>query len=163
MAIYYNNRRINPSRQPASGKEVFMKKLVRLWKRPSRDGKRFVFVLDYRDETNKRRQISLGHTDARKAERQRAQKERELRMGVVGPVSMKMSEFREDRTNNVFSDAVIPHSLCHSRQRRIRWMASSCQHLSLCNCKHNTQHPNLYLAPCTAGGFFTRFLTANHL
>ena len=140
-----------------------MNDLVRLWKRSSRDGKRFPYVLIFKDEQGKTRYDSLGYESDRKAQRQCAQKERELRMGVVGPVSMKMSEFREDRTNNVFSDAVIPHSLCHSRQRRIRWMASSCQHLSLCNCKHNTQHPNLYLAPCTAGGFFTRFLTANHL
>ena len=73
-----------------------MKQLVRLWKRPSRDGKRFVYVLDFKDEQGKRRQVSLGHADGRKAERQRAQKERELRMGIVEPGSMRLSEFLED-------------------------------------------------------------------
>ena len=57
-----------------------MKELVRLWKRPSRDGKRFTFVLIYKDERDRKRFESLGHVDSRKAERQRAQKERELRM-----------------------------------------------------------------------------------
>ena len=73
-----------------------MKKLVRLWKRPSRDGRRFTFVLVYRDEQGKKRFESLGHTDSRKAERQRAQKERELRMGIVEPDSMKLSELLQD-------------------------------------------------------------------
>ena len=73
-----------------------MKELVRLWKRPSRDGKRFTFVLIYRDERDKKRFESLGHVDSRKAERQRAQKERELRMGVVEPGSMKLSDFVQD-------------------------------------------------------------------
>ena len=67
-----------------------MKKLVRLWKRPSRDGRRFTFVLVYRDEQGKKRFESLGHTDRRKAERQRAQKERELRMGFAEPSSIRL-------------------------------------------------------------------------
>jgi len=73
-----------------------MKQLVRLWKRPSRDGKRFVYVLIFVDEQGKKRFESLGHVDSRKAERQRAQKERELRMGYVEPESMRLSEFLED-------------------------------------------------------------------
>ena len=73
-----------------------MQKLVRLWKRPSRDGTRFTLVLIYRDEQGKKRFESLGHADSRKAERQRAQKERELRMGIVEPGSMKLSEFLAD-------------------------------------------------------------------
>ncbi|GAG12320.1 unnamed protein product, partial [marine sediment metagenome] len=56
-----------------------MKKLVMLWKRPSSDGKTFTYYLLY-NENGKRRQKSLGHVDRRKAERQRAQFERELRM-----------------------------------------------------------------------------------
>ena len=47
-----------------------MKQLVRLGMRPSRDGKRFVYRLDYVDGNGKRRRISLGHADKRKAERQ---------------------------------------------------------------------------------------------
>ena len=73
-----------------------MKQLVKLWKRPSYDGARFTYYLLYTDEQLKRRQKSLGHIDARKAERQRAQLERELRMGIVEPGSMKLSEFLED-------------------------------------------------------------------
>jgi len=73
-----------------------MKELVRLRTRPSRDGKRFTYLLDYVDEDGKRRRISLGHADRRKAEKQRAQRERELRMGIVSQESMKLSVFLED-------------------------------------------------------------------
>ena len=73
-----------------------MSELVRLRTRPSRDGMRFTYFLDYVDENGKRKRISLGHADKRKAERQRSQKERELRMGVVVPESMRLSEFVED-------------------------------------------------------------------
>jgi integrase len=73
-----------------------MSELVRLKRRPSRDGKKFVYRLEYSDEEGKRRRISLGHADKRKAERQRAQKERELKMGIVNPTSMKLSEFVKD-------------------------------------------------------------------
>jgi integrase len=75
-----------------------MRKLVRLRTRPSRDGKTFKYFLDYKDEKGKRRQISLGHADGRKAKRQRDQKERELRMGVpfTVPQSMRLSRFLKD-------------------------------------------------------------------
>ena len=70
--------------------------LVRLRTRPSRNGKTFVHMLDYIDQDGKRRRRSLGHADRRKAERQRTQLERELRMGVLAPLPMKLSEFLED-------------------------------------------------------------------
>jgi integrase len=70
--------------------------LVRLRTRPSRDGRSFKYGLDYVDENGKRKQVSLGHADKRKAERQRAQKERELRMGIVEPESMKLGDFLKD-------------------------------------------------------------------
>ena len=73
-----------------------MNKLVTLWKRPSYDGTRFTYYLLYTDEQGKRRQKSLGHADRRKAERQRANFERELRMDVVRPESMRLSQFVED-------------------------------------------------------------------
>jgi integrase len=73
-----------------------MKKLVRLWKRPSRDGKRFSYVLIYQDERGKTRYESLGHTDGQKAKRQCSQKERELCMGYVKPGTMRLSELLED-------------------------------------------------------------------
>jgi len=53
-------------------------------------------MLDYVDMDGKRRRISLGHADKRKAESQRIQTERELRMGILGPASMKLSDFLED-------------------------------------------------------------------
>lgn len=46
-----------------------MKQLVRLRMRPSRDGKR--------------KCVSLGHADRRKAKRQQAEKERELQMALL--------------------------------------------------------------------------------
>jgi len=72
------------------------KQLVRLWKRPSYDGERFTYYLLYTDEQGRRRQKSLHHTDYRKAERQRAQLERELKMDRVEPESMRLSKFLED-------------------------------------------------------------------
>ena len=62
-----------------------MTQLVKLWKRPSYDGKSYTYYLLYKDEYGKRRQKSLGHTDRRRGERQRAELERELKMGVFEP------------------------------------------------------------------------------
>jgi len=73
-----------------------MKQLVRLRMRPSRDGKSFAYFLDYKSNDGKRKRISLGHADRRKAKRQQAEKERELRMGIVAPESMRLSEFVMD-------------------------------------------------------------------
>jgi hypothetical protein len=78
------------------GKEVNMRQLVRLWERPSYDSERFTYYLLYVDNQGKRRQKSLGHADARRAERQRAKLERKLRMGIVEPGSMKLRDFVED-------------------------------------------------------------------
>jgi len=52
-----------------------MKELVRLRMRPSRDRKSFRYMLDYVDQSGRRRQVSLGHADKRQAERQRHEKE----------------------------------------------------------------------------------------
>jgi len=73
-----------------------MRELVRLRTRPSRDGKRFTYFLDYIDTNGKRKRISLNHSDKRKAESQKRQTERELRMGILEPVSMKLSDFLAD-------------------------------------------------------------------
>ena len=89
------------------------KKLVRLRTRPSRDGSSFTYLIDYVEENGKRRQISLGHADRKKAERQRAQKEREVRMGVVELESMRLSDFLEDslsRTGNQIREST--HDEC---------------------------------------------------
>lgn len=73
-----------------------MKMQVRLRMRPSRDGRSFTYYIDYFDEDSRRKQITLGHSDRKKAERQRAQKERELSMGTAKPESMRLSEFLKD-------------------------------------------------------------------
>ena len=73
-----------------------MSKLVRLWKRPTHDGQRYTYYVIYYGEDGRRRQKALGHADKRKAERQAAQFERELRMGTVEPGSMKLSDFLDD-------------------------------------------------------------------
>jgi integrase len=73
-----------------------MNELVRLRRRPTYDGQSFRFFLEYKDLDGKRRRVSLGHANKRNAERQRADKEHELRMGYVDPRSMKLSQFLED-------------------------------------------------------------------
>ena len=80
-----------------------MRQLVKLWERPSYDGKSFTYYLLYTDDKGKRKQLSLGHTDSRKAERQRDKLERKLRMGRVVPGSLKLKDFLKDsleRTGN---------------------------------------------------------------
>ena len=73
-----------------------MKQLVKLNKRPRRSGQTFTYALRYQGEDGKRKCESLGHTNLRKAERQRAMKEKELRMGYFEPESMRLSDFVED-------------------------------------------------------------------
>ncbi len=73
-----------------------MDELVRLRMRPSRDKKSFRYMLDYVDRDGKRLQVSLGHADKRRAERQRREKELALRANSVGPVSMRLSDFFQD-------------------------------------------------------------------
>ena len=80
-----------------------MKQLVKLWERPSYDGNGFTYYFLYTNEDGKRRQKSLGHSDRRKAERQRAKFERKLRMGKVELGSLTLKEFVNDsltRTGN---------------------------------------------------------------
>lgn len=73
-----------------------MRILVRLNKRPSSDGSRFTYLLRYTDRQGKRRWENLGHSDKRKAEKQREKKEKELRMGYVAPGSMRLRDFVKD-------------------------------------------------------------------
>ena len=72
------------------------KKLVTLWERPSSDGKGITYYLLYYDKNGKRRQKSLEHANARKAERQRAKLEKGLRLEYVVPSSLKIKEFAKD-------------------------------------------------------------------
>jgi integrase len=73
-----------------------MKTLVKLNKRPLCGGRTFTYILRYRDENGKRKWETLGHANKRKAERQRAEKERQLRMGYVEPGSMRLTDFTKD-------------------------------------------------------------------
>ena len=125
-----------------------MKELVRLWKRPSRDGKRFTYVLIYKDEQGKKRFESLGHADGRKAERQRAQKERELRMGIVEPGSMKLSRFLEDYHLNTCGQ-VTPSTLSES-ERDLREFTSLVGDIDLDTVKF--KHGEKFTQHCLAQG-----------
>ena len=73
-----------------------MKQLVKLNKRPQRGGRKFTYALRYKGEDGKRKCENLGHTNQRKAEIQRAKKEKELRMGYVEPGSMRLRDFMKD-------------------------------------------------------------------
>ena len=73
-----------------------MKKLVRLWRRPTYDGQKYTYYLVYYDKDGRRKQKALGHTDKRKAEKQCAQLSRELRTDTVEVGSMRLSEFLAD-------------------------------------------------------------------
>jgi len=55
-----------------------------------------MYYLRYVDLNGKRRCESLGHGDVRKAEKQQAKKEKELRMGYCNPGSVNLKEFMED-------------------------------------------------------------------
>ncbi|MBC8482111.1 MAG: tyrosine-type recombinase/integrase, partial [Planctomycetes bacterium] len=68
---------------------------VKLVARTLKDGV-FVYMLDFVDTDLRRRRISLGHFDKRKAEMQRQEKERDLLLGVSETVKMRLSDFLED-------------------------------------------------------------------
>lgn len=70
--------------------------LVRIWARPNRNGNDHTLYLRYTDLNGKRRCESLGHSDRRKADKQRGKKEKELRMEYCEPESMKLKDFAED-------------------------------------------------------------------
>ena len=72
-----------------------MQQLVKLNKRPKNSGRGFTYILRY-CENGKRKWETLSHTDRRKAERQRTQKEKELRMGYVEPGRIRLKELLED-------------------------------------------------------------------
>ena len=72
------------------------KELVRLWKRPSKDGRSFTYYLRYYNMENKEQVQSLQHADGRKAEKQRLAKEKELRMGFCPSGTMRLREFVTD-------------------------------------------------------------------
>ena len=72
-----------------------MAELVKLWRRDNY-GKGCTYYLDYKDLDGKRRRTSLGHGNKRRAERQQATMEADLREGYVEPRSMRLSVFMAD-------------------------------------------------------------------
>ena len=73
-----------------------MKKLLRLWKRPTFDGQKYTYYLVYYDTDGRRKQKALGHANKCKAEKQCAQLARELRMETVESGSLRLSKFLQD-------------------------------------------------------------------
>jgi len=72
------------------------KNLVRLWRRANKDGTSYTYYLRYTDLDGKFHTPSLGHSDLKKAEKERLKKEKELQMGYCPTGSMRLSEFLED-------------------------------------------------------------------
>ena len=73
-----------------------MEQLVKLNIRSWDKGRRTAFILRYTDEYGNRKFKTLTGVDKKKAEKERARLERELRMGYVAPNSMRLSDFMED-------------------------------------------------------------------
>ena len=91
-----------------------MEQLVKLNKRPRRSGRTFTYALRYKDENGKQKCESLGHTNRRKAEQQRAKKEKEFRMGYFEPGSMKLMDFLEDSLART-GDQIRESTRCETR------------------------------------------------
>ena len=125
-----------------------MEQLVGLRIKPSRDGRSFKYFIDYTDHNGKRIRKSLGHADRKKAERQRAQFERELRMGIVEPDSMKLSEFLADclvRTRRQVKEATLEEY--DSTMRQFIEMAGN---IDIRSIEH--VHGELFIQSCLDGG-----------
>lgn len=73
--------------------------LVRLWKRPSKDGRSYTYYLRYKNLENRQAVQCLGHADGKKAEKERLVKEKELRMGFCPTGTMRLRDFMEDSLN----------------------------------------------------------------
>jgi integrase len=125
-----------------------MKQLVRLRIKPSRDGSSFKYFIDFLDENGKRVRKSLGHADRKKAEGQRAQFERELRMGIVEPDSMKLSDFLSDclvRTRRQVTEATLQEY--DSTMRQFIEVAGD---IDIRSIQH--MHGERYIQACLDGG-----------
>lgn len=90
------------------------KQLVRLWRRANKNGG-YTIYLRFTDLNGRRRCESLGHSDERKAEKQRLSKEKELRMNYCQPRSMRLQEFFEDslrRTGDQIRESTVAEIRC---------------------------------------------------
>jgi integrase len=70
--------------------------LVTIWPRASRSGKSYTYYLRFTDLNGKPRCLSLHHADKKKAEKQRAKQEKELKMGYCPQTSMRIGDFVTD-------------------------------------------------------------------
>ena len=88
--------------------------LVRLGTRQNPKGKR-IFILDYVDSEGKRKRESLGHSDKRKAERQRVEKELNLQRGIIDPQKIRLTAFLKDSlertTGQVKNSTLTQHDI----------------------------------------------------
>ena len=85
-----------------------MKCLVKLWLRPTRRKGLYVYYLRWTSIDGKEKYQSLGHSDKRKAEQQRREKQAQLTNGFVEPSKMRLSELLEDyllRTRSQIEDS----------------------------------------------------------
>jgi integrase len=125
-----------------------MKKLVRLWKRPTHDDQRYTYYLLYYDTDGRRRQKALGHADKRKAEKQAAQLEREVRMGTVEPGSMRLSEFLEDCKTRVLGQ--VRHNTLRDYDSNMRHFIEVVGNIDYQTVRHS--HGERFIPACLQKG-----------
>jgi len=125
-----------------------MKQLVKLNKRPRHGGRKFTYAMRYIGKDGKRKCETLGHTNQRKAERQRDQKEKELRMGYVAPDSMKLMDFMENSLIRT-GDQIRESTQCETKSAMKDFIATigNIDFQSV-----NLAHGELYLQTCLDRG-----------
>ena len=124
-----------------------MKELVRLRIRPSRDRKSFRYMLDYVDRDGRRRQISLGHSDKRQAERQKREKEMELRThNVVEPISMGLKDFFRDSLAR--TKGQVRESTLSETTRAVNLFAECVGNIDIQEVRH--EHGERFIQQCLA-------------
>ena len=125
-----------------------MKKLVRLWERPSYDGQKYTYYLIYYDPDGRRKQKALGHADKRKAEKQCAQLTRELRMETVEADSMRLSEFLQDSLERTRGQ--IRENTILEYDSTMRYFIDVIGDIDCCHVRH--EHGERFIQACLDGG-----------
>lgn len=125
-----------------------MAELVRLKERPSRDGRSFKYYIEFVDENGKRKRISLGHANKRKAEKQRAQLERDLKLGIVKPKSMRLSNFLKDSIER--SKGQVRDSTVRETSKALRDLIGCVGNIDFRNITHD--HGEKFLQYCRDNG-----------
>jgi integrase-like protein len=125
-----------------------MAKLVRLWQRPCKRGREFKYVLIWYDEQGKERWQSLGHADARRAERQLAQKERELRMGMDESEGIMLKQFLGDNLEKTRER--VREGTMREYTTAIQQFIEVVGDVNLCNVRH--EHGERFIQVCLRMG-----------